>query len=193
MNGSGRPEPKIWIRPEPGLERSNPVGTETGILDEEVRTALLPPLNMQGQWRLKFVLSEVFDGPNCYFSVTCDIWSSIALDSYLGLVIDFIDKQFNRKQVMLRCMPYNKSHIWSYIHDRVMFIFDSWNLPKRSLHMILSDTAANMKKAFKIEEWGRCFIASSTSLHCQLRGGAKYINVYPLHEKAKIYIYINIH
>ena len=24
-------------------------------------------------------------------------------------------------------------------------------------------------------------------------GGAKYINVYPLHEKAKIYIYINIH
>ena len=24
-------------------------------------------------------------------------------------------------------------------------------------------------------------------------GGGKYINVYPLHEKAKIYIYINIH
>ena len=27
----------------------------------------------------------------------------------------------------------------------------------------------------------------------QAGGGAKYINVYPLHEKAKIYIYINIH
>ena len=75
-----------------------------------MRTTLLPELNMQVQWRLKSILSEVFDDPNCYYSVTCDIWSSIALDSYLGLIIHFIDKLFERKQVMLRCMPYNRSH-----------------------------------------------------------------------------------
>ena len=75
-----------------------------------MRTTLLPELNMQVQWRLESILSEVFDDPNCYYSVTCDIWSSIALDSYLGLIIHFIDKQFERKQVMLRCMPYNRSH-----------------------------------------------------------------------------------
>ena len=36
--------------------------------------------------------------------------------------------------------------------------------------------------------------ATSGSSSCTVvGGGAKYINVYPLHEKAKIYIYINIH
>ena len=53
---------------------------------------------------------------------------------------------------MLRCMPYNKSHTGSSIDERVMFILKSWNLPKMSLHMILSDTASNIKKAFENEE-----------------------------------------
>ena len=39
-----------------------------------------------------------------------------------------------------------------------MYILESWGLQKRSLHMVLSDSAANMKKAFEDEEWGACFL-----------------------------------
>ena len=35
-----------------------------------------PQLNMQVQWRLKSILSEVFDDSNCYLNVKCDICSS---------------------------------------------------------------------------------------------------------------------
>ena len=51
----------------------------------------------------------------------------------------------------------NSPSTGSSIHERVTFILESWNLPKSQQHMILSDTAANMKKAFENEEWGGCF------------------------------------
>ena len=46
----------------------------------------------------------------------------------------------------------------------------------------------------KFEALKFCISLKFFEFHIKMGGGgAKYINVYPLHEKAKIYIYINIH
>ena len=59
--------------------------------------------------------------------------------------------------VLIRCLPYNSSHTGDSIHERFKFILHCWSLPKESLHVIISDTAANMVKAFQSENWGGCF------------------------------------
>ena len=125
--------------------------------EKVIRTSLIPKLYVKVQYKLKEVLSELFEDKRCYYSVSLDAWSSKALDSYLGLVIHFVTEDFKRKMVLIRCLPYNSSHTGDSIHERFKFILHCWSLPKESLHVIISDTAANMVKAFQSENWGGCF------------------------------------
>ena len=73
-----------------------------------MRTSMIPKLYKEVQFTLLEVLKEVLG--DSYFSVTCDIWSSLALDSYLGLTVHFITIGLERKHLVLRCLPYNDSH-----------------------------------------------------------------------------------
>ena len=125
--------------------------------EKVIRTSLIPKLYVKVQYKLKEVLSELFEDKRCYYSVSLDAWSSKALDTYLGLVIHFVTEDFKRKMVLIRCLPYNSSHTGDSIHERFKFILHCWSLPKESLHVIISDTAANMAKAFQSENWGGCF------------------------------------
>lgn len=90
-----------------------------------IRTTLLPKLNIQVQYGLMAILKEVFEDPDCHFSVTCDLWSSIALDNYLGLIVHFITSDFKRKQLMLRCMPYNMSHTGTGSNLKLLYLICS--------------------------------------------------------------------
>ena len=80
--------------------------------------------------------------------MTCDVWSSLALDSYLGLTVHFITEDFVRKMLVLRCLPYNESHTGESIKGRVVFVLGKVGLSVDRLHCIVSDTAANYETSF---------------------------------------------
>ena len=93
-----------------------------------------------------------------HYSVTCDVWSSLALDSYLGLTIHFISEDFERKMIVLRCLPYNASHTGESIKGGVLFVLEKWGLSIGNFHCIVTDTAANMRRAFTDMDWISCFL-----------------------------------
>ena len=69
-----------------------------------------------------------------------------------------ITEDFRRKVVMIRCLPYNQSHTGESIKSRLLFVLDSWGLGRDEVHCILSNSAANMKKAFEDLNWIACFL-----------------------------------
>lgn len=124
--------------------------------EKVIRTTLMPKLYREVQKELFESLSLALkDGQ---YSVTCDVWSSLALDSYLGLTVHFITEDFVRKLLVLRCLPYNESHTGESIKGRVVFVLEQWGLQVDKLHCIVTDTAANMKRAFTDMDWISCFL-----------------------------------
>ena len=80
--------------------------------EKYLRTSVLPSLYNKVQYAVRCKLRELMK--DTYFSITCDVWSSVALDSYFGVTLHFITKDFERKMVVLRCLPYNASHTSMY-------------------------------------------------------------------------------
>ena len=76
--------------------------------EKVVRTKLFPDLYLRVQYKLKTFIEDNLKGAD--YSLSCDVWSSKALDSYLGVIIHFVTKDFERKVVVLRCLPYNRAH-----------------------------------------------------------------------------------
>ena len=124
--------------------------------EKVVRTTLMPKLYREVQKELFESLSIALK--EGHYSVTCDVWSSLALYSYLGLTVHFITEDFVRKILVLRCLPYNESHTGESIKGRVVFVLEKWGLSVDRLHCIVSDTAANMRRAFTDMDWISCFL-----------------------------------
>lgn len=76
--------------------------------EKRLRTTMIPQLYKTVQFTLLEVLKEVMG--DAYFAVTCDIWSLLALDSYLGVTVHFITTYFKGEHLVLRCLPYDDSH-----------------------------------------------------------------------------------
>lgn len=124
--------------------------------EKVIRCTLMPKLYRETQGALQNSLSVTLK--ENYFSITCDIWSSLALDSYLGVTVHFITKEFDRKVIVIRCLPYNASHTGESIKTRVTYVLEKWQLSLDKLHCVVSDSAANMKKAFEEWDWLACFL-----------------------------------
>lgn len=124
--------------------------------EKVIRTTMMPKLYRETQAALKTALLENLK--DNYFSITSDIWSSLALDSYLGVTVHFITDEFERKFIVVRCLPYNARHSGESIKTRVTFVLGTWGLPLEKLHCVVSDSAANMKKAFEEWNWLACFL-----------------------------------
>ena len=74
-----------------------------------IRTRIVPDLDKKVQWTVYRALSEhASDGG--VFSVTTDLWTSPSKDSFMSFTIHFVNKDFKRKLVVLRCIRYNTSH-----------------------------------------------------------------------------------
>ena len=93
-----------------GLNRKFVVPSE-----KRLRTSMIPKLYKEVQFTLLEILREILG--DSYFAVTCDIWSSLALDSYLGVTVHFITTEFDRKHLVIRCLHYNESHTGQKLPD----------------------------------------------------------------------------
>ena len=78
-----------------------------------------------------------------YLTLTTDIWTSRAQDSYLGITAHFIDSDFNRRELVLNCVPFNERHTSLLISNKLQSVIDFWGFSKSNIHTVLTDAASN--------------------------------------------------
>ena len=91
-----------------------------------------------------------------HVSVTVDIWSDRKMRGFLGVTVHWIEKEPERLQLktnLLACNRFKGSHTAERICDQFEAICDEYNI-KDKLDYIISDNAANMRKAFSV-----CFLS----------------------------------
>uniref|UniRef100_A0AAY3ZWF3 HAT C-terminal dimerisation domain-containing protein n=1 Tax=Denticeps clupeoides TaxID=299321 RepID=A0AAY3ZWF3_9TELE len=87
-----------------------------------------------------------------HVSVTVDIWSDRKMRGFLGVTVHWIKKEAERIQLksnLLACERFKGSHTAERICDQFESICDEYNI-KDKLDYIISDNAANMRKAFTV-------------------------------------------
>ena len=75
-------------------------------------------------------------------SVTTDIWSSVAQDSYICLMCHYITKDFTQMQVCLHVAPFNDHHTGEHIANMMNTCLESWDLSSE-IHVIVRDNGSN--------------------------------------------------
>lgn len=87
-----------------------------------------------------------------HVSVTVDIWSDRKMRGFLGVTVHWIEKEAERIQLksnLLSCERFKGSHTAEKICDQFEAICDEYNI-KDKLDYIITDNAANMRKAFTV-------------------------------------------
>ena len=76
--------------------------------------------------------------PVSHVSLTTDIWSTVAQDSYTSLTCHYITPDFDQQQVCLHAAPFKDHHTGEHIRSMVIKRLDSWSLTdKLQLYMLL--------------------------------------------------------
>lgn len=97
--------------------------------------------------KLKTQLSNTY-----HVSVTVDIWSDRKMRGFLGVTVHWMERDAERVQLktnLLACNRFKGSHTAERICDQFEAICDEYNI-KAKLDYIISDNAANMRKAFTV-------------------------------------------
>ena len=121
-----------------------------------MRTKLIPAMFEKVQGHVKTVLqTEVGD----YVSLTTDIWTSEANDSFLSLTLHYLNSDFQPKMVVLDCLPFNEEHTAENILSLIEEKLDPYQLSDK-IHCFVRDNAANMVGAFNLSSWTHtgCFL-----------------------------------
>lgn len=87
-----------------------------------------------------------------HVSVTVDIWSDRKMRGFLGVTVHYVERQEQRIQLrsnLLSCDRFKGPHTAERICELFESICKDYNI-KQKLDFILSDNAANMKKAFTV-------------------------------------------
>ncbi|TRY76102.1 hypothetical protein DNTS_030158 [Danionella cerebrum] len=110
-------------------------------------TAKTESLTEERRLKLKTQLSNTD-----HVSVTVDIWSDRKKRGFLGVTVHWVEKDAERIQLktnLLACNRFKGSHTAERICDQFEAICDEYDI-KATLDYIISDNAANMRKAFTV-------------------------------------------
>jgi hypothetical protein len=84
---------------------------------------------------------------NKSFALTTDLWSSIKMDSFLGLTLHCVIDH-KKHNFVLECAPFLCAHDNINIREKVIEILNNYSLKLSDCVSITRDNAPNMKKAF---------------------------------------------
>ena len=102
--------------------------------DKYFSDTLLPEMYTKVKEKITALLS-----PLKHVSVTTDLWSSIAQDSYLSITLHFIGADYQYQQACLHALPFNDRHTGSEISSIITNCLQAWNVFDK-LHVIVRDT-----------------------------------------------------
>ena len=113
--------------------------------------------------RCKEVLKERLNLKNeaPFISLTTDIWTSLAMESYLTVTAHYIDNSWELQAFVLETLPFPERHTGVNIADKLKGLVERWDIME-SVMMVSHDQGSNMKAAMEIlhEE------CNWKSLHC---------------------------
>ncbi|XP_011688860.1 PREDICTED: zinc finger BED domain-containing protein 4-like [Wasmannia auropunctata] len=86
-------------------------------------------------------------------SITTDLWSSRAKDTYIAFTLQYIDENFNMKHFTADCKPFPGSHNAIAIYQKIHEVLEDLNLNDGHISKyIVSDNGANMVRALSESE-----------------------------------------
>ena len=115
--------------------------------EKTFRLNIIPEMAGKVRQKMKTAI-ELATANGSFFSLTTDIWSSLANDSYISITAHFLTG-FQRQNVTLSVSLFNDSHTADKIGVKFMELIEQWGLEEQKIWMVLRDNAANMKKAFR--------------------------------------------
>ena len=86
------------------------------------------------------------------FSITTDLWTSASHDSYLSLIMHYIDKQWNLKSINLETTPMFEDHTGVNLYEALTEILENWNLPLEKVACVTTDNGSNFIAAFSNQD-----------------------------------------
>ena len=108
-----------------------------------------------------------------YCSVTTDMWSLAAMDTYMSVTVQFIlQKVWDKKSMVLECLPFKENHTSENLIKALQSAFLEYDI-ENSIHAIVQDNAANIVKATNEGGWKNigCFLHG---LHLVVTNSLKY-------------------
>lgn len=81
-------------------------------------------------------------------TLTTDCWTSCNSENFLAVTAHFINNYFDICSVLLDCSSFKESHTSANLASEIKRVILEWNLTGKIL-IIISDNAANIKKAIK--------------------------------------------
>lgn len=83
-------------------------------------------------------------------SITADLWSSRAKDSYISCTAHYMNSNFIYKHFTLACPPFPGEHSWEAILSKLNSILTDWGIGKKAILIyIVTDNANNIQCAIK--------------------------------------------
>lgn len=79
-------------------------------------------------------------------SITCDLWTSRANDSYLTVTAHFFDKEFTYRNAVLSTVHIPQAHTAENLATSLNQVFIHWDI-KNKIVCVVTDNAANIVKA----------------------------------------------
>ncbi|XP_074524912.1 zinc finger BED domain-containing protein 4 [Halichoeres trimaculatus] len=93
----------------------------------------------------KHVSSLLCNAP--FISFTTDIWSSsVSAVSLISQTARWIDADFQPHSIMLHAKEFSGSHTGQANAEKFEEMFNTWNIPKEAVHVVLRDNAKNIIK-----------------------------------------------
>jgi hypothetical protein len=101
------------------LEKLNP---RFGCPSEKVLGQKIFPVVFEKVKRHVVNILETEVGENA--SMTTDLWTSPTNNSFMSLILHYLDADFQQKMVVLGCFPFDESHEGSAIQEKINGIVD---------------------------------------------------------------------
>lgn len=81
------------------------------------------------------------------YTITYDNWTDVSNQSYIGITIHYVTSNGALKNRYLAVEPLHESHTAGYLSEILLSVLDSFGLNPQNATAIVSDSAANIKKA----------------------------------------------
>lgn len=81
------------------------------------------------------------------YTLTCDNWTDVTNQSYLGVTIHYLGADCEMKNGCLGVLPLDNNHTSDYLHESLLKVMEDFHVDSNKIIAVISDSAANIKSA----------------------------------------------
>lgn len=78
------------------------------------------------------------------YTLTCDNWTDVTNQSYLGVTIHYLGADCEMKNGCLGVLPLDKNHTSDYLHDSLLKVMEDLHMDSKKVMAVINDSAANI-------------------------------------------------